>query len=410
MTRRNRQPLSGIAFAIISTAVATAITWLTYGRHAALLTAVTLGPIGLVTVAATTLLLRRRAALGGIRRQFSVAAALVLAQLLAAVALFSALMLVSGHDAFFASLVADFAAAVGLWAARALARPMLDDIEQLREAVTRIGHGARTLDIDVGGDDELALIAGDIDRMARQMGADERARTAAETAHRDLLAAVSHDLRTPITSLRLLADALDDDLVDEATRREYVSRIGTHVRALSALIDDLFELSRLQAGDVRWTMERVPLADLVHETVEAMRPQADARALTVEAQVADAAEFARANPEKIQRVLFNLIQNAIHNTPADGSITVKAQPSGDAVVVEVADSGVGIAPQDRDRVFEPFFQGGDSAARSDGSAGLGLAISRAIVEAHGGRIWLVDAPAGTRVRFSLPRAPASHVA
>ena len=101
-------------------------------------------------------------------------------------------------------------------------------------------------------------------------------------------------------------------------------------------------------------------------------------------------------------MLFNLIQNAIRHTPADGSVVVRAAPAGDAVEIEVADTGDGIAADDRDRVFEPFFRGGTQAARPSDGAGLGLAISRAIVEAHGGRIWLADAPRGTSVRFSLP--------
>ena len=104
---------------------------------------------------------------------------------------------------------------------------------------------------------------------------------------------------------------------------------------------------------------------------------------------------ARADPEKLQRVLFNLIQNAIRHTPADGSVVVRAAPADDAVEIEVADTGAGIAADERDRVFEPFFRGGADAARTSDGAGLGLAISRAIVEAHGGRIWLEDAPAGT---------------
>ena len=116
---------------------------------------------------------------------------------------------------------------------------------------------------------------------------------------------------------------------------------------------------------------------------------------------------AHANAERIQRVLFNLIQNAIRHTPADGSVTVRAASAGSRVEIEVADTGKGIAADDRERVFEPFQQGADRASRTDGSAGLGLAISRAIVEAHGGRIWIVDEPgdedgAGARVRFSLP--------
>jgi signal transduction histidine kinase len=103
-------------------------------------------------------------------------------------------------------------------------------------------------------------------------------------------------------------------------------------------------------------------------------------------------------------VLFNLIQNAIRHTPPDGSVVVRAEPGGEGVEVEVADTGDGIAPTERDRVFEPFFRGGAETARTRNGAGLGLAISRAIIEAHGGRIWLAESAHGTRVRFSLPKA------
>ncbi len=108
------------------------------------------------------------------------------------------------------------------------------------------------------------------------------------------------------------------------------------------------------------------------------------------------------DPERLQRVLFNLIQNAIRHTPADGSVTVFTEPVGDRLEVEVADTGPGIAAEERERVFEPFRRGNGDTGGGDGGAGLGLAISRAIVEAHGGRIWLEPADAGTRVRFSLP--------
>jgi signal transduction histidine kinase len=226
----------------------------------------------------------------------------------------------------------------------------------------------------------------------------------AERMRRELIAAVSHDLRTPITSLRLLTDAIADDVVDEETRRAYLAQMGTHVNALAALIDDLFELSRLEAGEIAWSLEQVRLDELVGETVDAMRVQAAARHVQVRAELPADLLPAKADPEKLQRVLFNLIQNAIRHTPADGSVVVRAAPAGDAVEIEVADTGSGIAADDRDRVFEPFFRGGAHAARPSNGAGLGLAISRAIVEAHGGRIWLEDAPAGTAVRFSLPAA------
>ena len=177
----------------------------------------------------------------------------------------------------------------------------------------------------------------------------------------------------------------------------------THIDVLSGLIDDLFELSRLEAGDIQWTLQQVSLGQLVEEAVDALRPQADAKGVSVQADVR-AQQPARANPEKVQRVLFNLIQNAIRHTPADGSVTVLAEASNGSVEIEVSDTGDGIEADDRPRVFEPFYRGGSESARTRAGAGLGLAISRAIVEAHGGRIWLADSPSGTRVRFSLPRS------
>ena len=182
----------------------------------------------------------------------------------------------------------------------------------------------------------------------------------------------------------------------------------THVEALSVLIDDLFELSRLEAGEISWSMHQVELGELVSETVAALRAQAEERGVMVAAEAAPSLA-AHANAEKLQRVLFNLIVNAIRHTPADGSVVVRARPagSGDGLIeIEVVDDGEGVPPEERERVFEPFYRGGDDgAARSSDGAGLGLAIARAIVEAHGGRIWLEPAtPRGTRVRFTLPAA------
>jgi signal transduction histidine kinase len=241
--------------------------------------------------------------------------------------------------------------------------------------------------------------------MIAQLAEREAERDASEQARRGLVAAVSHDLRTPLTSLRLLADAVEDELVDPETRRRYMEQMSVHIRSLSALIEDLFELSRLEAGDIQWSLQRVRLDELVQETVEAMRPQADAQHVDVHSAVPDGLAPARANPERLQRVLLNLIQNALRHTPADGSVTVLAEPNGAKVEVEVADTGEGLAAEERERAFEPFYRGGAGAARASGDGtGLGLTICRAIVEAHGGEIWFADSTTGARVRFSLPRA------
>ena len=339
------------ALALLAAAVAGAIVASGYGLRDGVLTALLLLALGAPALALAHVARARRARLGSPRRQLALGLAIGVGQLAVALGAAVALMFVSAHDAVVVVAVTAFAAVVAVRSVQLMGRGVTDDAERMR---------------------------------------------------RDLVAAVSHDLRTPITSLRLLTEAIADDVVDEPTRRSYLAQMGTHVNALSALIDDLFELSRLEAGDIAWSLEQVRLDELVGETVDAMRVQADARNVRVSAELPAGLESARADPEKLQRVLFNLIQNAIRHTPADGTVVVRAESAGDEVEIEVADSGAGIAAPERERVFEPFFRGGAQAARPADGAGLGLAISRAIVEAHGGRIWLEDAPRGTRVRFSLP--------
>jgi signal transduction histidine kinase len=402
--REHGGTVRGVALANLAALVASLVCLLVYGLHAGWTCLVILAPIGTLAVLLMERFLARRSALGGISRQLRVGAAIIVGQLLLAVGLFVAFMTVSPQDALFTAVLAVYAGIVGVWGARAMAGRVIGDIDELRNGLSAIDAGERDVQIAVDGSDELAAVARDVERIAGHLEDQEQAKAHLEAARRDLIAAISHDLRTPITSLRLLSEALEDDLVEDAGRREYMSRIGSLVRTLGGLIDDLFELSRLESGDIHWTMEHVPLEDLVLETLDAMRPQADAGSVSMSAELADGPQAAHANPEQIQRVLFNLIQNAIRHTPADGSVTVRALAALDAVEIEVSDTGEGIPVQDRDRVFDAFVQGSGRAARNDASAGLGLAISRAIVEAHGGRIWLEDAIVGTCVRFSLPRA------
>jgi signal transduction histidine kinase len=342
-----RSALIGLAAALVASTVVTVCYGLRDGAMMLVLLIVLGGSALVLAHVART----RRRRLGSPRRQLALGLAIGVGQLVVAIGAGIALMFVSAHDALMVGAITVFAVVIALRSVQLMGGGVIDDAERMR---------------------------------------------------RELIAAVSHDLRTPITSLRLLTDAIADDVVDDATRRSYLAQMSTHINALSALIDDLFELSRLEAGEITWSLEQVRLDQLVGETVEAMRVQADARQVRVLTELPADLMPAQGDPEKLQRVLFNLIQNAIRHTPADGSVVVRAAGVGDEVEIEVADTGGGIAADDRDRVFEPFFRGGPQAARPRGGAGLGLAISRAIVEAHGGRIWLADAPAGTSVRFSLP--------
>jgi signal transduction histidine kinase len=382
-----------VGLAVAVAVAVSALAWPVYGVDAFVKSAEILAPLG----AATTLMADVIAQRGrGLRRQLGGLGVLATAQLAAALGLFAALMFVSAHDAFFMALAAGYAALVGLAAARLVARRSLRDLDAVRGALHQVADGAREVHIDAESSRELAGLAGEVEAMVAKVGAEERAR-------RELVASVSHDLRTPITTLRLITEGLEDGIFEPERVREQVGLIATHVRALGALIDDLFELSRLQAADVHWSIQQVHLDHLVHETIEAMRPHAQAGRVDVRAELDAELAPARGNPEQLQRVLVNLIQNAIRHTPADGTVVVRAERGeGRHVEVEVADSGAGIEPGLRERIFEPFIQGPSRMAGKTGSAGLGLAITRAIVDAHGGSIWVADSGPGTRIRFRLP--------
>jgi signal transduction histidine kinase len=385
-----------IVLAALAAAAASALAWPVYGAGAFRECVEILAPLGAVTTLLAHVVASQRARLRGLRRQLGILALLTAAQLGAAVALFAAVMFVSHMDAFFMAVAAGYAALIGLAAARLVARRALSDLDAVRAALMEVGEGSRDVSIAVRGGDELAALAADVEAMVAKVAAEERAR-------RELVASVSHDLRTPVTTLQLISEGLDDGIFEPERIREQVRLISTHVRALATLIDDLFELARLDAGEVQWSMEQVRLDQLVQETVEAMRPHAEASRVEVRAELDGQLSPAHGNPEQLQRVLFNLIQNAIRHTPTDGSVLVRAERvAGPAVEIEVADSGDGIDPALREHIFEPFTQGPSRVAGRTGSAGLGLAIARAIVAAHGGQIWLDEAEPGTRIRFRVP--------
>jgi signal transduction histidine kinase len=379
----------GLAGALACTLVA--------GVRAGVATVLAFAVVGVPAILVARAASRRRAAFRSVRGRLAFAVALALAQLFVTTAVFAAVMFFSVHDAVLVAVLVSFCAAVGYVAVAELARSPLAALDAVRDGLDDVAAGRRDVRLTVSGDGELAALAEATNRMVDQLAASEEAR-------RSLVAAVSHDLRTPITSLRLLSEAICDDVVRAHERQEYLARMRVHLDALGALIDDLFELSRLEAGEIAWSMQKVDLAMIVSETVDAMAPHARAGGVAVRCRVPSDLVPARGDPERLQRVLFNLIQNAIRHTPADGSVTVLAQPVGDDVEIEVADTGEGIAAADRERVFDAFFQGGRRAARSEGGAGLGLAVSRAIVEAHGGRMWLPESERGTRVRFSVSAA------
>jgi signal transduction histidine kinase len=425
-----RSPAALLAVLLLALVPACVIMAVLGGGHAVLVTVEILVPVGLVALALAELAGAGRLRLGTLRRRFEFGVALALGQLLAAIAIGAAVMFVNAHDAWMTIALVLFAAVVATRAAQLLLRGVVRDVRAIGDGLHAVERGERDVRIAATSGRELAELAQTANRMIAALGAEERARDAADAARRQVVAAVSHDLRTPLSSLQLLAQALEDDLVDARTARRYVQTMNANVRTLSALIDDLFELSCLDAGEVAWSTAAVDVAALVGETIEQLRPATDAARVRLRTELPADLLPAQANAEKLRRVLLNLLQNAIHHTPPDGSVAVRACVAAGAVEVEVSDTGAGIAADDRAHVFEPFYRGGDETARTRPGSGLGLAIARAIVEAHGGRIWLAEgaqadatgaagatgtvgavglAASGTRVRFTLPAATGAQL-
>jgi signal transduction histidine kinase len=223
-------------------------------------------------------------------------------------------------------------------------------------------------------------------------------------ARRELVAWASHDLRTPIASMQAMIEAIEDGL---ATPADYIPTLRDQVRALSSLVDDLFELARIDAGAVTLELRQTPLAGVVASTLRLLQPEADARKVGLRAQLAGE-PHATVAPDKIERVLVNLVTNALRHTPSDGSVAVRVEQHAGDIVVSVEDTGSGLDPEALGRMFERFWRA--DRARSGAGTGLGLAIARGLVEAHGGRIWAENRPqGGACVSFTLPASPRTAV-
>jgi len=348
--------------------------------------------------------------LGGVRAQL-VGAGLVCSLLLLGLMLAGArAMFISGHDLSLLLTMLTFAAALSVGFGLLYAMPLSSRIERVRAGTQRIAGGELGSEVKVEGHDEVAGLAADFNRMARALEwAAEREREV-ERSRRDLVAAVSHDLRTPLASTRAMVEALADGIAtDPQTERRYLSSASRELEHLSRLVDDLFELARIDAGLLELTLEEASLHDLISDTISSFQPQAEQKGVRLEGEIVDYVDPVLANPPRLQRVLHNLVSNALRHTPPDGTVTLRAAREGREALVEVSDTGEGIAAEDLPRVFERSFRGEQSRSRPEKDdapgAGLGLAIARGLVEAHGGTMNVEsDLGRGSRFYFTLRRA------
>jgi signal transduction histidine kinase len=314
------------------------------------------------------------------------------------------LMLVSPHDATLMGILLIYAAAAGVGAALALGRERVRTIDRLASVALQLGRGnasARVGPVGSGGP-ELETLARTLDDMADHLQkASEREREV-ESRRRDLMTAISHDLRTPLSSLQAMIEAIDDRIVeDPPTLRRYTSEMRASVSQLVTMVGDLFELAQLDAGAIEAETRRAFLRDVVRSAVGAVELQAEEKGLALRTDLGGESGT-RCSP-RLARVLQNLLVNAVRHTPTDGSVVVEATRRQGELEVSVRDTGDGIAPEDLGRIFEPFYRA--DPARSGGGAGLGLALAKRIVESLGGHVEVRSAPqAGSRFCILLPVA------
>ncbi len=317
-------------------------------------------PVGLAGTLALRLL-RRRSITTNVSAVVLVAVLSVVAGVLGT----AEMMFLSSHDFGVVITVVVVAGAVGLAAALALGRRLARQSVWEREAAAR----------------ERAL----------------------EASRRELVAWVSHDLRTPLAGLRAMAEALEDGVVDDPAQvADFHARIRRETDRMSGMVDDLFELSRIHAGRLQLHLDRVSLADLVSDAVATVSPGAAAKRVEVRAAPGDWPTVLGSDTE-LGRVVRNLLANAIRHTPSDGAVLVAAGADADGAWLAVQDSCGGIPADDLPRVFDVAFRG-EAARSKDGGAGLGLAIARGLVEAHRGQIAVQNVAPGCRFVVRLPVA------
>jgi signal transduction histidine kinase len=363
-----------------------------------------LGVLLFSSVGITSLL----AAIAGTRLQrLSIRQRLVMIALFVGVTIFANLvvlaqqMFVSKHDARQLTVLLVYAVATGIGASIALSRSMIAAVDRLTATAREVGAGrlgARSNSDPAGP--ELDLLAATLDRMAERLQESIESERRADRVRRDLVTAVSHDLRTPLAGLRAMVEAIDDRVVDDSeSLHTYITEMKRSVHSLSQLVDDLFELVQLDASAIETESGRARLEAVVAAAVDACRGNALEKGLQVEMDLGDAGQ--RLCSPRITRVLQNLLQNSIRHTPADGTVRVEARIDSDRLELVVTDTGEGIPASQLGRVFEPFWRG--DGARSTPGAGLGLALAKRITEALGGDI-RVDSPPreGTRFAVVLP--------
>ncbi|MFQ3659427.1 MAG: ATP-binding protein, partial [Anaerolineae bacterium] len=259
-------------------------------------------------------------------------------------------------------------------------RSMTDRLAALAQGAEKIAKGDFSTRLSVVGHDEIARLTHSFNLMAADLETVEEEKHKLEQTRRNLVAWVSHDLRTPLANMRVMMEAMTDGIVtDEALQRQYLANSLNEINNLDQLIDDLFQLARLDVKEFKLEYETIALSELVSDVVNALTPKAQTRQITITCQLQPEADQIACAPDKIQRVLWNLLDNAIKYTPEGERILIESRLVEDAVQISVTNTGVNIPEDQLPRLFDTFYRGETSRRQmEDGArgAGLGLAIAK----------------------------------
>jgi signal transduction histidine kinase len=275
----------------------------------------------------------------------------------------------------------------------------------LARAAREVSAGDLQVRVPEVGRDEIAGLARTFNEMAERLAQDAEHHAEVENLRRDLISWVGHDLRTPLASVRVIVDALADGVIDdERSVKRYLAAARRDIDSLAGLIEDLFLLNELDSGRLPLDRQHNSLTDLVSDTIESLSVLAEQRGVQLMGHSAPDVDPVPFDAQQLERVLRNLVHNAVTHSRGGDRVTVRAWRDGAVAQIEVADTGPGIGARDLPHVFEPFYRGEKSRNRRGGGAGLGLAIAQAIVEAHGGSITARNLPgSGASFAFTIPR-------
>ncbi|MEV6837727.1 HAMP domain-containing sensor histidine kinase [Streptomyces sp. NPDC051133] len=342
-------------------------------------------------------LIRRRSLIASL----AVVAAVGVVAMLAGTLAVAWAMFLSPHDLSVVTTVVAMAAVVSLVTALLLGRWVVARSRELTDAARSFGDGGAFAAPHGPATAELEALSRQLAATSATLAESRERERALETSRRELVAWISHDLRTPLAGLRAMSEALEDGVAADPDR--YLKQIRTEVERLNDMVGDLFELSRIHAGTLPLSPSRISLYDLIGDALAGADPLA--RELGVRL-VGDRVEPVpvEVDGKEMSRVLGNLLVNAIRRTPPDGTVAVAAERTDAGVVLSVTDGCGGIPEEDLPRVFDTGWRGTDARTPPAG-AGLGLAIVRGIVEAHRGRAEVHNIPGGCRFEVTLPTAP-----